>query len=157
MNAATPAVLRLTVGATATTLVLDAPAVASREWHWPLGHATLWPARPGGPSPVMIENAIQRVEDQIEPVARHVPAGARLVASAATLAPLQREGAIAGLHQGAIALVQIEREYQSLAARSMGVPSARDRVFDDPAGDALALILRECLHHLGLDAVHLLD
>ena len=80
-----------------------------------------------------------------------------MVASAATLAPLQREGAIAGLHQGAIALVQIEREYQSLAARSMGVPSARARIFDDPAGEALALILRECLHHLGLDAVHLLD
>ena len=157
MNATAPAVLRLTVGATATTLVLDAPAVAPREWHWPLGHATLWPNRPGGPSPVMIENAIQRVEDQVEPVARHVPAGARLVASAATLAPLQREGAIAGLHQGTIALVQIEREYQSFAARAMAVPSARDRVFDDPAGDALALILRECLHHLGLDAVHLQD
>lgn len=157
MNAATPAALRLSVDATTTTLVLDAPPETLRSWDWPLGHATLWHARPGGPSPVMIENAIQRVEDQIEPVARHVPAGARLVASAATLVPLQREGAIAGLHQGAIALVQIEREYQSLAARSMGGPSARDRVFDDPAGDALVLILRECLHHLGLDAVHLLD
>ena len=69
-----------------TTLVLDAPPETLRSWDWPLGHATLWPARPGGPSPVMIENAIQRVEDQIEPVARHMPAGARLVASAATLA-----------------------------------------------------------------------
>ena len=157
MNAATPALLRLTVGATATTLVLDAPAVAPHEWHWPLGHTTLWPARPGGPSPVMIENAIQAVEDQIERVARHVPAGALLVASAATLAPLQREGAIAGLHQGAIALAQIEREYQSLAARAMAVPSARARDFDAAAGDALVLILRECLHHLGLDAVHLQD
>ena len=119
MNAATPAALRLSVDATTTTLVLDAPPETLRSWDWPLGHATLWPARPGGPSPVMIENAIQRVEDQIEPVARHMPAGARLVASAATLVPLQREGAIAGLHQGAIALSQIEREYQSLAARAM--------------------------------------
>ena len=153
----TAARLRLSVGASTTTLVLEAPPAGPRQWDWPLGHATLWPTRPGGPSPVMIENAIQGVEDQIEDVARQVPAGARLVASAATLAPLQREGAIAGLHQGTIALVQIEREYQSLAARSMGVPSERDRVFDDPAGDALALILRECLHHLGLDAVHLLD
>ncbi len=157
MNATTPAVLRLTVGATVTTLVLDAPAVAPREWHWPLGHTTLWPARPGGPSPVMIENAIQRVEDQIEPVARHVPAGARLVGSGETLPPLQGEGAIAGAQQGAIALAQIEREYQSLAARAMGVPSARAAGFDDVAGDALVLILRECLHHLGLDAVHLQD
>ncbi len=157
MNATTPAVLRLTVGATVTTLVLDAPAVAPREWHWPLGHTTLWPARPGGPSPVMIENAIQRVEDQIEPVARHVPAGARLVVSGETLSPLQREGAIAGAQQGAIALSQIEREYQLLAARAMGVPSARAAGFDEVVGDALVLILRECLHHLGLDAVHLQD
>ena len=40
-------------------LVLDAPPETLRSWDWPLGHATLWPARPGGPSPVMIENAIQ--------------------------------------------------------------------------------------------------
>ncbi len=157
MNVAMLAVLRLTVGATATTLVLDAPPAAPRHWDWPLGHATLWPTRPGGPSPVMIENAIQGVEDQIEAVARQVPAGARLVASTAALAPLRREGAIAGLQQGAIALAQIEGEYQSLAARAMGAPSARARAFDDPAGDALVLILRECLHHLGLDAVHLRD
>lgn len=157
MNAATPALLRLAVGATTTTLALETPLVAPRQWDWPLGHATLWAARPGSPSPVMIENAIQVVEDQIEAVARHVPAGARLVASAATLAPLQREGAIAGLQQGAIALAQIEREYQSLAARAMGVPYSRAAGFDDVAGDALVLILRECLHHLGLDAVHLQD
>ena len=157
MDATTPATLRLTVGAATTTLALDAPADAPRRWDWPLGHATLWPTRPGGPSTVMIENAIQRVEDRIETMARQVPAGARLVASAATLAPLRREGAIAGLQQGAIALAQIEREYQSLAARSMGAPSARAQVFDHPSGDALVLILRECLHHLGLDAVHLQD
>jgi hypothetical protein len=155
VNATRSAVLRLTVGATATTLELEAPAAAPRRWDWPLGHASLWSDRPGGPSPVMIENAIQRVEDQIEPLARHVPAGARLVADAATLLSLRREGAIAGLQQGAIALAQIEREVQSLAARAMGVPSARAQVFDDPAGDALVLILRECLHHLGMDAVHL--
>jgi hypothetical protein len=157
MNAVVPAVLRLTVDATTTTLVLEGPAAAPRRWDWPLGHATLWAIRPGGPSPVMIENAIQVVEDRIEPLARHVPAGTRLVASAATLASLQREGAIAGLQQGAIARQAIEREYQWLAARSMGVPSARDRVFDAPSGDALVLILRECLHHLGLDAVHRQD
>jgi hypothetical protein len=95
------------------------------------------------------------VEDQIERVARDVPAGSRLVMAAEALSPLQRGGAIAGLDQGAIALAQIEREYQSLAARSMGAPSARAFGFDDPSGDALVLILRECLHHLGLDAVHL--
>lgn len=155
MSASAPAVLRLTVGATSTALVLEAPPAAPRHWTWPVGTTTLWPQRTGGPSPVAIENAIQVVEDQIERVAREVPAGSRLVMAAAALSPLQRGGAIAGLVQGAIALDQIEREYQSLAARSMGAPSARAFGFDDPSGDALVLVLRECLHHLGLDAVHL--
>ena len=155
MNASPSAVLRLSVGATSTTLALDAPPAAPRHWAWPIGTATLWPQRVDGPSPVAIENAIQAVEDQIERVARDVPAGSRLVMAAEALSPLQRGGAIAGLDQGAIALAQIEREYQSLAARSMGAPSARAFGFDDPSGDALVLILRECLHHMGLDAVHL--
>lgn len=155
MNASAPAVLRLTVGAASTSLVLEAPSAARRQWVWPVGTTTLWPQRAGGPSPVAIENAIQVVEDQIERVAREVPAGSRLVMVAEALSPLQRGGAIAGLVQGAIALDQIEREYQSLAARSMGAPSARAFGFDDPSGDALVLVLRECLHHLGLDAVHL--
>ncbi len=157
MNAAAPARLRLSVGATSTTLVLDAPPAAPRHWDWAVGLGTLWPVRPGGPTPVVIENAIQVVEDLIEPLARQLPAGVRLVADAAALAPLRREGAIAGLRQGAISIEQIEREYQLLAARSMGAPSARAAAFDDPAGDALVLVLRECLHHLGLDAVHLQD
>ena len=150
-------VLRLTVGTTSTNLVLEAPPAEVRQWVWPVGTATLWPQRPGGPSPVAIENAIQAVEDQIERVAPHVPAGARLVMPADAFAPLQRGGAIAGLAQGAIALAQIEREYQSLAGRSMGAPSARAFGFDDPSGDALVLVLREVLHHLRLDAVHLGD
>lgn len=157
MSTGSPALLRLSVGGTSTTLVLDAPPAAPRQWDWSVGLATLWPPRPGGPSPVVIENAIQVLEDLIEPLARHVPDGARLVVSAADLSPLWREGAIAGLQQGAISIAQIEREYQSLAARSMGAPSARAAAFDDPAGDALVLVLRECLHHLGLSAVYLQD
>lgn len=155
MNLSAPAVLRLTVGATSTALVLEAPPAAHRQWVWPVGTATLWPQRDGGPSPVAIENAIQAVEDQIERVAPHVPAGARLVVSTDGLAQLQRAGAIDGLAQGAIGLARIEQEYQWLAARAMGAPSARAFGFDDPSGDALVLILREVLHHLGLDAVHL--
>lgn len=155
MNASAPAVLHLSVDATATKLVLDAPPAAPRHWAWPIGTTTLWPRRAGGPSPVAIENAIQAVEDRIERVARDVPAGSRLVMAAEALSPLQRGGVIAGLVQGAIALEQIEREYQLLAARSLGAPSARAFGFDDPSGDALVLVLRECLQHLGLEAVHL--
>lgn len=148
MNA--PEVLRLAIG----------PRQTLAEWgddgrrSLPVGTATLWPVTATGPSALAIENAIQVVEDQIESLVPRVPRGGRLVVGADTLAPLQRSGAIAGLEQGTIALSQIEREYQSLAARAVGAPSARGSGFDDPAGDALVLILREVMHHLGFDALH---
>lgn len=153
MNAPVPPVtLRLTIS----------PRQTLAEWgddgrrSLPVGTATLWPASAAGPSALAIENAIQVVEDQIESLVPRVPRGGRLVVSADTLTPLQRSGAIAGLAQGAIGLSQIEREYQSLAARAVGAPSARGNGFDDPAGDAVVLILREVMHHLGFDALHLM-
>lgn len=149
--------LHLDIGSTETTAVLLRPDGREERWRLPIGLATLWPeaAHSGGPSALMIEQAIQTVEDQIERVAGHIPAGARLVVAAKAMAPLQRAGAIWGLAHEAIPLAQIEREYQQLAARAVGAPSATGSGFDAPAGDALVLILRECLHHLGFDAVHL--
>ncbi|MBT9552411.1 MAG: hypothetical protein IV088_16290 [Hydrogenophaga sp.] len=149
--------LYLDIGATDTTAVLSLPDGGESRWHLPIGWAVLWPGPvgPSGPSALAIEQAIQTVEDQVERLAGHIPAGARLVVAAGAMAPLQRAGAIWGLAHEAIARAQIEREYQQLAARSVGAPSAKGSGFDDPAGDALVLILRECLHHLGFDAVHL--
>jgi hypothetical protein len=155
MNATVQAVLSLSVGARESVVTLQTANLPGERWTLPIGTAALLSRTGGDPSPVAIENAIQTVEDQIERFAREVPAGARLVMAAQDLAPLQRGGAIAGLQDGAIARAQIEREFQSLAARSMGAPSERASRFDHPAGDALVLILRECLHHLALDAVYL--
>ncbi|MFW5332944.1 hypothetical protein [Hydrogenophaga sp. ZJX-1] len=146
---------------TATLHLSVGPRETLAEWgddgrsSLPVGTAVLWPAGAAGPSAFAIENAIQMVEDQIERLVPRVPKGGRLVVSAETLAPLQRAGAIRGLVNGAIGLADIEHEYQQLAARAMGAPSARGSGFEHPAGDALVLILRECLHHLGFDAVHL--
>lgn len=150
---AAPATLRLSIG----------PRQTLAEWgeagrsSLPVGTVTLWRASAAGPSAIAIEHAIQGVEDQIESLVPHVPRGGRLVVSADTLAPLQRGGAIAGLEGGAIALSQIEREYQSLASRAVGAPSARGSGFDDPAGDAMVLILRELMHHLGFEVLHVGD
>ena len=151
--------LRLDIGAAETTAVLSRPDGREERWRLPIGLVTLWPmpVSKQGPSALAIEHAIQTVEDAIQPLAGHMSAGARLVVAADATAPLQRAGAIWGLAHEAIALSQIEREYQLLAARSVGAPSATGSGFDDPAGDALVLILRECLHHQRLDAVHLLD
>jgi len=152
-----PATLQLHIGARETVAALRLPGAENQTFVLPIGCDILWPApgHGGGPSPLDIENAIQVVEDQIERLHRHVPAGSRLVVAAQALAPLQRGGAIRGVANGAIGLAEIEHEYQQLAARAMGAPSARGSGFEHPAGDALVLILRECLHHLGFDAVHL--
>jgi hypothetical protein len=152
-----PNSLHLHIAARETVAVLRVPGAVDQRFVLPIGCDTLWtaPGHGGGPSPLELENAIQTVEDQIEGLHRHVPAGSRLVVDAQTLAPLQHAGAIRGLVNGAIGLAVIEHEYQQLAARAMGAPSARGRGFEHPAGDALVLILRECLHHLGFDAVHL--
>lgn len=153
------AILRLHVGERTTTAVLQHPGAGEEHWtRWvlPIGVAVLWPAPPraDGPSPLAVENAIQTVEDALQPLHRHLPSGTRLVLAPDNLVPLRRNGAIGGLANEAISLAVVEHAYQQLAARALGAPSARGTGFDHPAGDALVLILRECLHHLGFDAVY---
>ena len=133
---------------TARTTVLTSPD--GRCWTLPVGTASLWPTSATGPSALAVENGIQTVEDAIERVAAQVPRGATLRLSEDTWVPLQRGGAIAALEHGSIGLDGIEREYQLLAARAVGAPSARGSGFDHPDGDALLLILRELMHHLGV-------
>ena len=142
--------LALDIGARETVIT----AVTGTIWTLPVGMASLWPLSGNGPSALAVENGIQTVEDAIERVAAQVPCGARMVLSARSLAPLQRGGAIAALAQGSIGLEDIEREYQLLAARAVGAPSARGTGFDDAAGDAVLLILRELMHHLGVRSLH---
>lgn len=154
---ATSTTLRLDVGARETGILLQRPGAADERFTLPIGLTTLWPMSGpgGGPSPWAIEQAIQVVEDQIEGLHRRVPAGARLSLARGAVAPLRRDGAIQGVDHEAISLDTVERWYQALAARAVGAVSARGTGFDDPAGDALVLILREFMHHLGFDAVHL--
>lgn len=142
--------LLLDIAAGETVLAL----AGGTTWTLPVGTAVLWPTSVSGPSALAVENGIQTVEDAIERIAAQVPRGARMDLSARSLAPLQRGGAIAAMAQGSIGLDGIEREYQSLAARAVAAPSARGSGFDDPAGDAVVLILRELMHHLGVLSLH---
>ncbi|MCB2016482.1 MAG: hypothetical protein KDF54_03015 [Hydrogenophaga sp.] len=128
-----------------------------RVWRLPVGTRSLWTPSAAGPSAVAVEQGIQTVEDAIERVARQVPRGAVLVPTHDLLWPLRRNGAIASQTQGSIGADDIEREYQWLAARAAGAPSARGTGFDAPAGDALVLILRELMHHLGVVSLALAD
>lgn len=142
--------LALDIGARETVIT----TAAGVTWTLPVGTASLWPLSGNGPSALAVENAIQTVEDAIERIAAQVPRGPHMVLSGRSLAPLQRGGAIAALAQGSIGLDGIEREYQWLAARAVGAPSARGTGFDDAAGDAVLLILRELMHHLGVRSLH---
>lgn len=151
------ATLHLDVGAQATALVLRSPGAADERFALAVGLHNLWPMDgPGhGPSAWAIEHAIQVVEDQIATVHHRVPAGARLEMPGSAVALLRREGAIPAISHEAISLATVEQWYQALAARAEGAPSARGTGFDDPSGDALVLILRELMHHLGFEALHL--
>jgi hypothetical protein len=153
------AALQLEVGPQATDLVLRSPGTADECFGLPIGLDTLWPAGETGqgPSAWAIEHAIQVVEDQIATVRHRIPVGAQLRMSRSAVALLRREGAIAVTGHEAISLVAVEQWYQALAARAEGAPSARGPVFDEPSGDALVLILREVMHHLGFDALHIVD
>lgn len=142
---------RLVLDIAAHQTVITAPDGVA--WRLPVGTASLWAPSATGPSALAVENGIQTVEDAIERIAAQVPRGATLLLNAPTRAPLQRGGAIAAMAQGAIGLAGIEHEYQLLAARAVGAPSARGTGFDDVAGDAVVLILRELMHHLGVLAL----
>jgi hypothetical protein len=150
MNTDSGPSLALYIGADHTVISLPGGAA----WTLPVGSGSLWPQSENGPSALAVERAIQTVEDAIERVASKVPRGAHMVLSGRSLAPMQRSGAIAKLAQGSIGLESIEREYQMLAARAVGAPSALGTGFDDVAGDAVLLILRELMHHLELRSLH---
>ena len=149
--------LRLNVGAEITEAGLKRPGMADLRWEWPVGLANLWPLTPAqvAPSPLAVEEAIQRVEDAIEPVVRHLQSDFELVVASGCAEVLRRQGVVRGALEGAVSMAEMEREYQWLAARALGAPSSLGSEFEDARGDALVLILRECMHHWGVEAVHL--
>lgn len=151
----TAATLHLNLGASRTEVELRQPGAPPRRWTLSVGHDNLWPLGRGHPSPWAIENAIQVIEDQIEGVLREVPPGAELLVEGQSLVALRPPGVALGVPRGQLSLTDIETAYQGLAARSVSAPSAIGSGFDDPRGDALVLIVRECMHHGGFQILHL--
>jgi len=101
------------------------------------------------PTPVELERAIDVVEDALMATGLpHVPRG-----ELATPDPLLH--ALIGRAPGSTraTLAEVEALFQRLAAVSLGSPG----LFSDPAftrrAAAALLILRECMHHLGYQAV----
>jgi hypothetical protein len=151
MNA--KATIQLQIGAAQTRLTVTAADTPAREHVLPLGWQTLFTQRDslGVPTPFAIEQAIQVVEDALEAVQRQLPVGANFAIDAESVVRL----GWAADAQARIDLATVEVWYQALAARSVGAPSARHSSFSDPAGDGIALILREAMHHLGFSELHI--
>ncbi|AOW11872.1 hypothetical protein LPB72_08645 [Hydrogenophaga crassostreae] len=152
-------VLGIEVGAQSTLARLQRPDETPLHWDLPIGLASLWVlgAPSSAPSPLAIENAIQAVEDQIGLVQRHLTGETVLALAVENLSTLRRGGAMWNTEGGPITLARVEQEYQWLAARAMGAPSAKGTVFDAASGDALILILREFMHHLGVNELQTFD
>ena len=112
------------------------------------------------PRPLEIEQAIERVEDAVMPARARLPEAFRLQTEDALLRALFADGA-----PGASAAEEaprwlgteaVEQRFNRLVARAEGRPAAQDPHLpvDGPSAARL-LILREMLHHWGLDGIAL--
>lgn len=107
-------------------------------------------ARPGGrafraspPGALDLEEAIEGIENAVMPLARTLPAGARLVTGDALAQRLP------GMVGGELAREAVERAFGLLAEVAEGRPAAHGGEIVEPALAGYVLILREVMHHLG--------
>ena len=103
------------------------------------------------PTPLELEQAIDRVEGEVMPLARRLPRASTLVASGEAIQAIARAAAKTG--QSSLALDEVERLFQQLAAVAQGRPASSSGL--PPGADfaATLLILREFMHHLGFEAI----
>ena len=106
------------------------------------------------PTPQAIEAAIEAVENQVMPWQRRLPPGARLVTGDTAIAEL---AAWAGLpsdgHAVQLGTEALEPLFDRWVARALGRPASQDPLPTTGRFSAALLVLRECLHHLGVGAI----
>ncbi|KAF7597976.1 MAG: hypothetical protein CGU28_15475 [Candidatus Dactylopiibacterium carminicum] len=95
------------------------------------------------PHPVELENAIQQIEDDLQPAVRRF-AGHTLVTHDAWFAEL----ASLTSSNASISREALEILFGKLAARAEGRPTSQDRLPEDAHFAARLLVLRELMHHL---------
>ncbi|MCM2296460.1 hypothetical protein [Rhodoferax sp.] len=107
------------------------------------------------PSAGELEAAIMVVEDELSRVPVIAAPQATVRAPAAVIEALGRSAGLADGAASVLSLNQVERLFNLLAALSMGRPAASAGIPADLQFAATLLILRESMHHLKFDAVHL--
>ena len=134
-----------------TELTLD---IGPQQHRLPIGIATLVKAFGQRlPNALMLENAIADVEDAVMPAGRWLPAGASLLQTADPLLRQLIHGATADPQATQASREAIENLFE-LLARQAQQPGHADPQLPQTAEHAAALlILREAMHHWGLDTL----
>ena len=107
------------------------------------------------PTPLELEHAIAVIEDAVMPLAKRLPRPSELVGAGPALEAIAVAAGKAGQGDARIALDEVERLFQQLAAVSEGRPVASGGVPSGAAFAASLLIVREFMHHLGFEAITL--
>ena len=109
------------------------------------------------PTPLELETAIETVEVEVSRV-RGLPIdGAVLASSDIAVRELDTIGAPPGSGVQVMALATVESLFQRLASASLGHPSALKGMPGGREAAAVLLILREFMHHLGFEAISVID
>ncbi len=108
------------------------------------------------PTPQELELAIEMIEDAVMPARAQLPAGMRLASADPALRVLARHAGRAADARW-LELDAVEQLFNRLVARAAGRPASRDALPVDGESAARLLILREALHHWGLDGISLTD
>jgi len=147
LDAATP-LLQVEFGAANVRIVDTAASGTVRERHLPFGIATLTRRylRHTPPTPLELEMAIEEIEPAIMALSLRLPANTVLALGGPEAARLNLP--TAGQHRD-----EVEQLFQRLAAIALGRPAASEGLPADPHFFAAALLLRELMHHLGVERV----
>ena len=108
------------------------------------------------PTPVELERAIDFVEDALMAALPHWPPGAVLLSTNARwLADAGLAGEMEAGSFTPLSTLAVEAAFQRLASGALGDASAWRELPVGRAAAARLLVLRETLHHLGLEGLHL--
>lgn len=148
-------VVRLRLQDDALHLAVTRQSEPTQTHALPLGVAALVQTqlRDAPPTALEVENAIAVIEDAVMPLHRLLPPGARLESDDGPMRELALVCGVPPSEPMVWTLEALESSFNLLASVVMGSPAAQAGVPLDAASVARLLVLRECLHHWGFDAL----
>jgi hypothetical protein len=105
------------------------------------------------PTAAELEQAIERAEDAVMPARAALVPGATLYTADAGIRQVAIAAGIEAQPEMRLPIDALESAFNRLADRASGRPVAQDTLPDDSVFAATLVLLRECLHHWGLDGI----